>query len=148
MMRVQGSLIRNDSGAMAVETAIVLSTLMFLALGATQASEVVTKQAQMQAAASQAEQIISATTPKTSADLVAIQGIIKESAGLVSDPTVEWMYRCGTSSATTTTEGTCGTTIEWTYLHLNLTYTYTPAWTSYGFGSPINLVVDRMSQIS
>jgi Flp pilus assembly protein TadG len=142
------TLVGDQSGAMAVETAIVISALLFLGLGATQASEVVTKQAQMQAAASQAEQIISATTPKTSADLTAIQGIIKTSAGLSADPTVEWMYRCGTTSTTTTTEGTCGTSIEWTYLHLRLTYTYTPAWTSYGFGSPINLVVDRMSQIS
>ena len=138
----------DDRGAMAVETAIVLSTLLFLALGATQASEVVTKQAQMQAAASQAEQIISATTPKTTADLNAIQSIIQTSAGLTVAPTVEWVYRCDTATATTTVEGTCGTGVEWTYLHLNLTYTYTPAWTNYGFGSPINLVVDRLSQIS
>jgi Flp pilus assembly protein TadG len=135
-------------GTMAVETAIVLSVLLFLGLGATQASEVVTKQSQMQAAASQAEQIIAAKSLTSATQLDTIRDILKTSAGLSTDPTVEFQYSCATSTTKTTTDGTCGSNVQWTYVHMRLTYTYTPTWTSFGFGNPITLVVDRTAQVS
>jgi Flp pilus assembly protein TadG len=149
MIRALDRLYRDSRGTMATETAIVMSSLLLLGLGTAQASKLVTQQSQMQAAVAQAEQIIAASKPTTVPQLDAIKSIMSASTGIPSaNITVEFRYRCGTTASFVTTTGTCGTSPEWDYVHLNMSYTYVPIWNKFGIKNNVNLSVDRNTQIA
>ena len=137
-------LLRDTRGTMLIETAIVAPVLVLMSLGAFQVSTMVARQSELQSAAAEASAIALAATPDTDAKRATLKSIIMTSSGLPSNKvTVAAARRCGTNS-TFTNGNTCGTGQKVsTYVRINLTDTYTPAWTSFGLGSPINYNVTR-----
>jgi Flp pilus assembly protein TadG len=145
-------LLQDNKGMMAVETAIVATVVALLSLGAFQVSAFVAKQNELQGAAADAQAIALAAKPSTQSQLDTIKSIIMTSTGLTTNQvTVSYIYRCGTDSAMITSSSSCngnGANKLWTYVHIVLTNTYSPVWSSYGLGSGVNLKVDRTVQIS
>ena len=145
-------LARDRAGSMAVETAIVAPVLATMALGAFEASSIVSRQQQLQSAASEAGEIILAAANGTGVTLTGLKTILKSSLGLSDNQiTLVKRYRCDTGALVeiAPTTASCGNSKPiYTYIHLTLTYTYTPTWTNFGIGSPVNYSVVRTVQVS
>lgn len=132
-------------GAMVIETALVAPVLVLLSLGAFQVSGMVARQTELQSAASEAAAIALAAEPDTTAKRTALEQVIEASSGLAADKVaVSEAYRCdaGTSFVTVVSDCTGSENVS-VYVKINLTDTYTPAWTQFGVGSPINYNVTR-----
>jgi Flp pilus assembly protein TadG len=142
-------LLRDNVGLMAVESAIAIPILLLMALGSFQVSTLVARQAELQAAAAEAEQIAMAAKPDTNAKLVTLRSVLKTSTGLGnSGVSVAFRYRCGTGTGLDDDEGGCGSDHEWTFVRIRLSDTFEPFWTSFGVGSNVPLSVVRTVQIS
>lgn len=137
-------LLREERGAMLIETAIVAPVLVLLSMGAFQVSQVVARQTELQGAAAEASAIALAAPPDTTEKRQVLKDVIVESTGLdASKVTITEKFRCGTDTAYVAAESECvGVKISH-YVLIQLDDTYTPAWTEWGFGSPINYNVDR-----
>lgn len=140
----------NTAGAIAVETAIVAPVLAMLSLGTYDASKVVARQTELQSIAGIAESIALSSTPDTPAELETIKQILMTSGKLTSDKvTVTNSYRCGISSTFVTLKTSCALTdVVSTYVTVKLTDSYTPNWTKFGLGAPINYNVTRRLTVS
>lgn len=141
----QGWLVRNERGSMAIETAFVAPVLVLLSLGGFQISQAVARQTELQTAVAEAAQIALAAPPDTTAKMTTLRDIIKTSTGITdnSKAVVTNEYRCGTT-ATRVTTNTCGSGVAvTTYVKIAVTETYTPTWTAFGMGSPLNYTVTR-----
>ena len=137
-------LLRDTRGTMLIETAIVAPVLVLMSLGAFQVSTMVARQSELQSAAAEASAIALAAMPDTNAKRATLKSVIMASSGLPSNQvTVAQTHRCGTSSSFTNSNS-CGSGLKIsTYVRIDLTDTYTPAWTSFGVGSPITYNVTR-----
>ena len=82
MLRGLNSVLRDECGAMAIETVIVAPVLVLMALGAFEVGSVVSRQQELQSAASEAEGIILAASGGTGADSAQIEAVIEDSLGL------------------------------------------------------------------
>ena len=53
-------------------------------------------------------------------------------------------YRCNPNTTLVTSAGSCATSDSvTTYLKINVTDTYTPEWTKFGIGRPLNYNITR-----
>lgn len=139
---------RDDRGAMLVETAIVAPVLVLMSMGAFQVSQVVARQTELQGAAAEATGIALASPPETNDQRTTLKSVIVASTGLDSDQvTVSEKFRCGSATTYVDSSSTCVGTKVSSYVLIQLNDTYTPAWTQWGFGSPINFNVDRYVMI-
>lgn len=139
-----GELLRDERGAMLIETAIVSPVLIVLSLGAFQVSQIVARQSELQAAAAEASSIALAAPPETSEELSTLKSVIVDSTGLdASKITVSEQFRCGTDTTYVSMSSDCVDTRVSSYVRIQLTDTYTPAWTEWGMGQPLNFNVDR-----
>lgn len=140
-----GRLYDDDRGAMLIETAIVAPVLILLALGAFQASGVVARQTDLQNAASEAAAIALAAAPDTDAKRTTVEQVIEASSGLAPDKvTVSAAYRCDASTTYVTSPDSCASAqVVSSFVKITLTDTYTPTWTEFGMGSPIEYNVTR-----
>ena len=139
---------RDDRGAMLVETAIVAPVLVLMSMGAFQVSQVVARQTELQGAAAEATGIALASPPETDDQRTTLKSVIVASTGLDSDQvTVSEKFRCGSATTYVDSSSTCVGTKVSSYVLIQLNDTYTPAWTQWGFGSPINFNVDRYVMI-
>jgi Flp pilus assembly protein TadG len=139
------SLLQDNAGSMAIETAIVAPVLAILALGGFEASRIVARQTELQMAAGQAAEIARAAKPDTAAKRATVKGVVEASADLTaSHVTLEPIYRCGTTDAYVTDQTSCapGDAVS-SYIRLTLTDSYTPGWVEYGVGGPIDYSVTR-----
>jgi Flp pilus assembly protein TadG len=148
MMKRPGFLSRlrgNTQGAMVIETAIVAPVLVLMSLGAYQISGIVARQTELQSAAAEAAAIALAAAPDTVAKRDTLEQVIEASTGLATDKVqVSYAYRCGETTAFVTSNSSCGTaTYMSSYVKIDLTDRYTPAWTRFGVGSPIDYSVTR-----
>jgi Flp pilus assembly protein TadG len=144
------SRLRQDSdGAMVVETAIVAPVLVLMSLGAFQVSGIVARQAELQSAAAEAAAIALASVPDTVAKRTVLRNVVLASSGLPSNKVaVSVAYRCNTESTFTTNLQNCASdTAVASFVRIQLTDTYTPAWNQFGVGSPINYNVVRYVMI-
>lgn len=137
---------------MAIETAIVSPVLIMMAIGAFQASSIVSRQQELQAGAADVEAIIMAATQSEGAAVQSsdIQQVVMNQLGLTSSQvTLTDMYRCGSATSLVADKTTCtaGTQV-YTYVKVVLTDTYNPYWIKYGIGSPVNYTVSRTIQVS
>jgi Flp pilus assembly protein TadG len=152
-MRSVAALLADQTGAMAIETAIIAPILIVLSLGGVEAGSMVARQSELQSAAAEALSIVQAKPPTTAASRTAIRDILKASTGITDNTKakVEEIYRCG-STATFDDNGDeehdCGTADYSTYIKITLIDTYTPSWTALGVGATINYNVVRTVQIS
>lgn len=138
------------SGAMAIETALVAPILATLTLGGFEASRMVARNAELQSAIGEAEAIVMAAPPDTIAKQNTIEAIIEQTTGLADDQVELFpIYRCGTSETRVIDPTSCGSGVALsTYIFINLSETYTPEWTHFGIGHPVNFSVSRTVQIS
>jgi len=145
--------LRDTRGSMAIETAIVAPVLAIMAFGAFDASRMLSRQQQLQSAANEATEIILAASTGTGVSSTDLEAILEGSLGLSANQlTIAPRYRCDDRDvlvATKPSASDCGTTNPiYTYVQLRLTETYTPVWTQFGLGSPINYNVLRTVQVS
>lgn len=135
----------DERGAMLIETAIVAPVLILLALGAFQVSGAVARQTDLQNAASEAAAIALAAAPDTAAKRTTVEQVIEASSGLAPDKvSVTAAYRCDASTAYVTSPDSCASAkVVSSFVKITLTDTYTPTWTEFGMGSPIQYNVTR-----
>jgi Flp pilus assembly protein TadG len=138
------SLRRDTRGAMAIETAIVAPVLALMAIGSFEVGTMVSRQQELQSAASEAESIIlAASASEVETSSADIEDVIETSLDLAPGQVqLDQMFRCdsGTMSATAPT---CASGQLYIYVEVALTDTYTPVWSNYGFGDTIDYSVVR-----
>ncbi len=144
---------RNTIGSMAIETAIVAPVLASMALGAFDASRILSRQQQLQSAANEASEIILAASMGTGVSSSDLKTILVNSLGIQSSQlTIAQRFRCDDSAtlvATAPSPPGCATSKPvFKYVQLTLTETYTPVWTQFGIGSPVNYNIVRTVQVS
>jgi len=144
------ALSRNKAGTMAIETAIVAPVLILLSLGAFDASRMVARQSELQSAISEATSIVLASPPETVEQQDTLEQVIEASTGLAADEvTLTEVYRCGTDEDFVNDPSTCASSdLASTYIQLRITDTYTPQWTQFGIGGPMNYDIQRTVQMS
>lgn len=139
---------RNDDGSMAIETAFVAPILLVLALGGFEVSSMVARQTELQSAAAEAAAVVRAVAPETSAEMTTVRDILVASTGLTNeDVTITPVFRCGITSAYVTTADSCGSDVEYKFIRVDITDTYTPVWTKFGITSGFDYNISRTVQI-
>jgi len=149
-LRFLSSLRRCTRGAIAIETAIVAPILLTLSVGAFEASSIVARQHELQSAASEGEAIALTFASGASSDVNKVKDILQASLDLGEDQiTVAKVFRCGISDELVDDSSTCGEDdIVSTYLRFQMNDNYTPLWTGFGIGKPIDFSVTRTVQVS
>lgn len=135
------SRLRQDrEGAMIIETALVAPVLVLMSLGAFQISSIVARQTELQSAAGEAAAIALASPPDTIAKRTVLKNVVMASTGLPADKvTVSVAYRCDAQTSYSFNANDCNSAeVISSFVRIRLTDTYTPAWTNFGVGSPIN----------
>jgi Flp pilus assembly protein TadG len=141
-------LLRDASGTMAIETAIVAPVLAMMAIGVFEVGTLVSRQQELQSSASEAEGIILAAAAGASTDSAKIEEIIEHSLNLGPDQvTLEERFRCDAAETMTDDETTCDAEKPvYRYVLLQVTDTYTPVWTWFG-SKPHTYNVERTVQV-
>jgi Flp pilus assembly protein TadG len=135
---------RDQRGAMMIETAIVAPVLILMSMGAFQISQVIARQSELQGAMAEASAIAVSSPPDTADKRAVLRNVIVASTNLAADKvTVSEKYRCGAATTFVNSDDDCVDTEVSTYVLIQLDDTYTPVWTQWGFGQPINFNVDR-----
>lgn len=146
-------LLRDCTGAMVVETAIAAPVLAFMALGSYDVARLVQRQQELQSGASEAQIIALATEAGATADAQKVDDILTASLGF--DPAtdaakvqVQGKFLCDGGTTPVDTAAQCDvdpdtTEVASPYFHITVTDTYTPMWTQFGIGGPIDLGVER-----
>ena len=144
-MRILGlprQLLACGCGAMAVETAIVAPVLALLSIGTFEVGTMVSRQQELQSAASEAEAIIMGAAGGAGVESDDIKDVIVLSMGLDPDQVeLEQRFRCGDGVLVLDATG-CTERVS-RYVLLELDDSYTPIWANYGVGSEFNYNVDR-----
>ncbi|QGN53811.1 TadE/TadG family type IV pilus assembly protein [Novosphingobium sp. Gsoil 351] len=150
MIRSLSRMLRNERGAIVVETALVAPVLALLSLGAFQVSQAVARQHELQTGADDAASMALAGWKDDSAEVTALKSVLKTTLGLTdAQVTITHKYRCGTTAAYVNVKTDCAAgSIVTTYLQIALTDTYTPTWADFGIGSPLNYHVTRTVVLS
>ena len=150
-MKTFAHLLADQSGAMAIETALVAPILLVLSLGGVEAGSMVARQSELQSAAAEALNIVQAAPPEDAGDRTAVRDVLMASTGITDDEDVAVVeiWRCGTASGfERSNAANCGSSAVSTYIEITLEETYTPTWTAFGIGSPVTYNVVRQVQIS
>lgn len=149
-MRKFISFLRDNRGAVVVETALVAPVLALMSVGAFQVSQAVARQHELQTGAGDAASLALAGWKQETGDITAVKAVIKRTLSLDdSKVSVVRKFRCGTDTALVDDRATCTAgTIVTSYIQIRLTDTYTPIWSDFGVGSPINYDVRRLVVVS
>ncbi len=148
-LKLLASLALCQSGAMAVETAIIAPALISLTIGGFEVGSIVARQTELQSAAAEAAAIVRAAAPETSEERTVIRDIVATSTGLSSNQvSVTQVYRCGTQSTYVSSKFWCifnsGADNEInTYIRVTMADTYQPIWTEFGLGHALTFNVSR-----
>ncbi len=150
MKRLFSRLLRDKRGTSLIETALVTPIMLVLSLGSFQVSEVVARQHELDTGADQATALVQAGWTNPTQQAAALKAMLQASLGLsASQIVIASKYRCGITATYVDVAGSCAVgTIQATILQIRLTDRYTPTWTDFGVGSPIDLSVQRMVQVS
>ena len=144
--RLAARLRRCQRGTMAIETALVAPVLALLSIGTFEVGTMVSRQQELQSAASEAESIILAAAGGTGTESDVIEEVIEESMGLEPDQvTLEQRFRCNATGGELLLDGTGCDADEPVYIYvlLELNDSYTPVWANFGVGSAFNYNIDR-----
>lgn len=141
-------LLRNRDGAMIIETAIVAPVLVLMALGAFQVSAIVARQAELQEAAAEATAIALAAPPDSAEKRTTLEQVIEASTGLAANQVaVSLAFRCDDQDVYVTDPLACSTAkVASSFVKIELSDTYVPAWLRFGIGAPVNYSVTRYVQ--
>ena len=136
-------------GTVTIETALVAPVLVLMALGTFDAGGMVARQNELQSAAAEAQAIVQAKPPTDAAGRQTVRDIMKASAGLTDEQvSVTERFRCATAASYVSVNSCVEGEDVSTFIRVALSDTYTPVWTQFGIGSPVNYNVVRMVQIS
>jgi Flp pilus assembly protein TadG len=143
------SLVKDERGTTVIETAIVAPVLVAMALGSYDVSQMIARQHELQSGASDVEAIVFAVSTGTATDTVKIKQVLMASLGLTtSQVVVAKVYRCGTTTALVTSSSSCATGSKVsTYVQVSFTDRYSPIWTDFGVGAPLDYNVVRTVQV-
>jgi Flp pilus assembly protein TadG len=142
---------RENHGSAVIETALIAPVLVCMCLGGFEISRMMARQSELQTGANEATSIVLAAPPDSDTKKATAQAVIAASTGLTNDSAhiqLDFIYRCGTNTTLTATKADCGTQAISTYIQVQLRDTYTPIWTQFGVGSPLNYYVSRRVQLS
>jgi Flp pilus assembly protein TadG len=141
-------LARDVGGTAVIETALVAPVLICMGLGGYEVSQMIARQHELQAGAADAEQIVLAAASGTATDANTIKSVLASTLGIPqSHIDVDKVYRCGTSTTLASTACSAGSS-QSTYVQIEFRDTYTPLWTNFGVGSPVDFQVERLIQVS
>lgn len=140
----------SERGSVAIETAFILPILATMTLGGLEVSSIVSRQAELQTSMAEAAAVVVARPPAEASDRATLEAIIEASAGLPADQvSMQLRYRCDTATTLESNASSCGTTaVVSEFIIITMTDTYTPAWTDFGIGGPVNFNITRRVQIS
>ncbi|NVD43847.1 TadE/TadG family type IV pilus assembly protein [Qipengyuania atrilutea] len=169
------ALLRDKTGSFAIETAFAAPVLITLALGTFEIGSIVSRQQELQSAALEGETIALAVNQGAEIEVSELEAIIRDSVGLTDDQvTIERFYRCDADAGTVADPLLCNTADEdaeidpamsaatadgetgeaeaepivSSYIRIRLQDTYTPVWTNFGVGEPLEFNVDRSVMLS
>lgn len=148
---VLARVLRDRTGSVVVETAIVAPVLVLMGLGAFDLSRIIARQSELQAGSTDVEGIVLAVSGTSAATNVStIKSILMNSLSLSADKvTVVKKYRCTSDTTLITNRSACDENdVVSTYVEVTLTDTYTPLWTNFGIGSNFNYRMVRTVQVS
>lgn len=141
--------LRDQRGTMAIETALIAPLLAALALGAFDVSMMVSREQQLQSAANEATEIVLAAASGPGIESDQLKSILASSLNLdPSQLTLTRLYRCGTADVSETPPTCDADEPLYTYFKITVTDTYSPLWTSFGFGHDVDFSVSRTVQDS
>ena len=143
--------LRQDrKGSMAIETAFVVPVLATISIGVFETGAMVSRQQELQSAASEAEAIILAAVGGAGAESSQIEDVIETSLNLTDDQfTISQRFRCNTAANLVTAGDLCDASDPiYRYVQIVLTDSYTPVWTNFGVGQGVNYSLTRTIQIS
>jgi hypothetical protein len=144
---------RESLGSMVIEMAAIAPVLVLMSIGTFEISRMVSRQQELQSAASESETIaLAAAASGEVTDLTTVEDIIETSMNLDDDQvTVERYYRCDADEVLVTAPNAAsacsGGEVVTSYMKLSLTDSYTPVWTQFGIGSAFDYDVERMVQL-
>ena len=168
---------RDTAGTFAIETAFAAPVLITLALGTFEVGSIVSRQQELQSAALEGETIALAVNQGAEIEISELEEIIRDSVGLRDDQvSIERYYRCDADEETVALPIQCAEAgaegadpaasetgeesadddsaaadeepIISSYIRIRITDTYTPVWTNFGVGKPIDFDVDRSVMLS
>lgn len=150
MIRKLLAFLRDNRGAVVIETALVAPVLALMSVGAFQVSQAVARQHELQTGADDAASLALAGWQQDTGDITAVKSVIRRTLALGdSQVTVARKFRCGTDTALVDDRATClEGTIVTSYIQIRLTDTYTPLWSDFGVGSDIEYDVRRLVVVS
>lgn len=145
------SKLRQDrKGSMAVETAIVVPVLATISIGVFEVGTMVSRQQELQSAASEAETIILAAVDGTGAQSSQIEDVIETSLSLNDEQfNINQRFRCNNSDDLVIAGDSCDASEPiYRYVQIVLTDSYRPVWAKFGVGEGVNYSLTRTIQIS
>jgi len=135
-------------GVAAIEAALIAPVMVVLALGSFEISNVIARRSELQGAMAEASGIALATEPTSESRRGTVKEIIMQSTNLgANDVTVDAAYRCGSGEDYVETVTSCGADRVSSYVKIELDSSYTPLWTEFGIGSPIEQSLTRYVMI-
>lgn len=137
-------------GSVVIETAIVAPVLILLSLGTFDVSRMVARQHELQTGSTDLEGIVLAVAKGAGTDIITTRKALSASLNLpLSKIAVAKVYRCGSSTSLVSATSACSDPDDIsTYVQVTLTDSYTPVWTNFGVGSPMNYNLVRTVQVS
>lgn len=141
---------RDNRGSVLIETAALAPVLALMSVGAFQVSQAVARQHELQTGADDAASLVLAGWRHETGDITVVKAMIKRTLELDdTKATVVKKYRCGTDATLVDDQTTCPSgSIVTSYIQIRLTDTYTPIWSDFGMGTPINYDVRRLVVVS
>lgn len=148
MMHSIKNYLRDDTGAIAIETAIVVPVLLLMALGSIDYGTTLARQIELQNAMAEASQIALAAAPTDAAARQAVKEVLQTSTGLDADHvSIVERYRCGTTDAYIDNSDDCGTTPYSRFIQIELIEHYKPVWAMITDADDVNFKIVRMVQV-
>ncbi|MEP5938948.1 MAG: TadE family protein [Erythrobacter sp.] len=141
---------RDDKGAVVIEAAFIIPVLATMALGGFEVSMIVSRHNEMQAAAAEAVAATLARVPDEASERNTLEAIIESSTGLAANKvTLTQRFRCDSDTALKNDSSTCdASAVISEYVEINMRDSYTPVWSDFGIGGPIDYNITRRVQIA
>lgn len=148
MIRLWKILRRNKTGAIAIETAIVVPVLLLMGLAGVDYGSMLARQIELQNAMAEASQIALAAAPTDADARQAVKAVLQTSTGLDTDHiSILEKYRCGTIDAYVDDSDSCGTTPYSRFIQIQIIEHYEPVWAKISDADAIDFNLVRMVQV-
>lgn len=139
---------RDQQGTIAIETAIVVPTLLLMALAGVDYGTMLARQVELQNAMAEASQIALAAAPTDAAARQAVKEVLQTSTGLDNDHvSILEKYRCGTTDAYVDDSDECGADPYSRFIQIKIIEHYEPIWAVITDADHVDFNLVRMVQV-